>query len=58
MEKTRTICVLDDGETWSGDGFTIEITDAEYQRICSGEKPRWVIQVPGHPPPNESGGHQ
>ena len=40
---SHTICVLDDGETWSGEGFTIEVSDKQYQRICNGEKPRDVV---------------
>ena len=52
-QTRHTIFVLDDGETWSGEGFEVEVTDAEYQRICGGEKPRWVVQIPGHPPPDQ-----
>ena len=52
-QTQHTICVLDDGETWSGEGFTIEVTNAEYQRICDGEKPHEVVQLPGFPPPDQ-----
>ena len=36
--KTHTIVVLDDGETWAGGGCTVDLTQAEYDRIMEGEK--------------------
>lgn len=36
--KTRSIVVLDDGETWAGEGFFVELTEKEYERIMDGEK--------------------
>ena len=41
--KTHTIVVLDDGETWAGEGFFVELTEREYSRIMDGEKVREVI---------------
>lgn len=32
------ILVLDDGETWSGGGTVMEITDRAYEDLCSGVK--------------------
>ena len=37
------IHVLDDGETWSGDCYEIELTKEQYDRICEGEKPCNVV---------------
>ena len=34
--KTETILVLDDGETWAREGYIVELTDEEYQRITEG----------------------
>lgn len=50
---SHTICVLDDGETWSGEGFTIEVSSKQYQRICDGENPHEVVPLPGFPPPDK-----
>ena len=41
--KTHSIVVLDDGETWSGEGYFVELTEKEYERIMAGEKVREVI---------------
>ena len=38
-----TIHCLDDGETWSGDCYEIELTQEQYKRVCEGEKPRNVV---------------
>ena len=35
---THSIVVLDDGETWAGGGCTVDLTQAEYDRIMAGEK--------------------
>tara|TARA_Y100000310_G_scaffold341010_1_gene438753 strand:- start:2252 stop:2431 length:180 start_codon:yes stop_codon:yes gene_type:complete len=44
MEKENiTIHVLDDGETWSGAGYEVTVTQDQYDRICAGEKPRDVV---------------
>ena len=42
-EVFTTIHVLDDGETWSGDGCVLELTEAQYNRVCEGEHPRDVV---------------
>ena len=42
-EVFTTIHVLDDGETWSDDGFVLELTEAQYKRVCEGEHPRDVV---------------
>ena len=42
-EVFTTIHVLDDGETWSGDGFVLELTEAQYKRVCEGEHPCDVV---------------
>jgi len=42
-EVFTTIHCLDDGETWSGDCYEIELTKEQYDRICEGEKPRDVV---------------
>ena len=39
----KTICVLDDGETWSEVGYRVKLTDEQFKRICEGEHPRWVV---------------
>ena len=39
---THSIVVLDDGETWAGGGCTVDLTQAEYDRIMAGEAPHDV----------------
>jgi len=43
-EVFTTIHVLDDGETWAGDGCVLELTEAQYNRVCEGEHPRDVVK--------------
>ena len=38
-ETTHTIVVLDDGETWGGDGTLQVITDEQHDALCEGKEP-------------------
>ena len=44
MDKEEiTIHVLDDGETWAGEGYEIALTQEQYDRICEGERVSDVV---------------
>ena len=45
--KTRSIVVLDDGESWAGEGFFVELTEKEYYRIAEGNEKVWDV-VPNY----------
>ena len=38
MPNQNSIIVLDDGETWSSDGFHIQLSDTEMKRVSNDER--------------------
>lgn len=42
-DMDHTIVCLDDGETWAGEGYHLDLTNDEYKRIMNGEKVRNVV---------------
>ena len=44
MPNQNSIIVLDDGETWSTDGFHIQLSDIEMKRIMNDEKVYDIVQ--------------
>jgi hypothetical protein len=42
-DMDHTIVCLDDGETWAGDGYHLDLTNDEYKRIMNVEKVRNVV---------------
>ena len=51
QQGMTSIFVLDDGETWSGEGYEVMVTPEQYDRIADGEPvyevvPDWANQKP------------
>jgi hypothetical protein len=37
QQEMTSIFVLDDGETWAGEGYEVQVTPEQYDRIMEGE---------------------